>query len=88
MMIVHSRELAHQRRRFGYRRLHILLRREGMMINRKKTQRLCREKGLTARRRKRRKRAIGARAPVREKITAWAHDHNTARIRYPGGLRR
>ena len=34
------RELANQRRRFGYRRLHILLRREGIMINRKKTQRL------------------------------------------------
>ena len=31
------RELANQRRRFGYRRLHILLRREGVMINRKKT---------------------------------------------------
>ena len=34
------RELANQRRRFGYRRLHILLRREGVMINRKKTQRI------------------------------------------------
>jgi putative transposase len=33
------RELANQRRRFGYRRLHILLRSEGLMINRKKTQR-------------------------------------------------
>src|SRR5690606_9169305 len=30
------RELANRRRRFGYRRLHILLRREGVMINRKK----------------------------------------------------
>src|SRR3546814_1308243 len=38
------RELAQQRRRFGYRRLHILLRREGVMINRKKTQRLYRER--------------------------------------------
>jgi hypothetical protein len=37
------RELAQQRRRFGYRRLHILLRREGIVINRKKTQRLYRE---------------------------------------------
>lgn len=37
------RELAQQRRRFGYRRLHILLRRDGIMINRKKTQRLYRE---------------------------------------------
>ena len=58
------RELAHQRRRFGYRRLHILLRRDGIMINRKKTQRLYREEGLTVRRRKGRKRAVGARAPA------------------------
>ncbi len=45
-------ELAQQRRRFGYRRLHILLRRDGITINRKKTQRLYREEGLTVRRRK------------------------------------
>ena len=51
-----------QRRRFGYRRLHILLRRDGVLINRKKTQRLYREEGLTVRRRKGRKRAVGARA--------------------------
>jgi putative transposase len=44
------RELTNQRRRFGYRRLHILLCREGVMINRKKTQRLYREEGLAVRR--------------------------------------
>lgn len=33
------RELAQQRRRFGYHRLHILLRREDVVINRKKTRR-------------------------------------------------
>jgi len=58
------RELAHQRRRFGYRRLHVLLRRDGITINRKKTQRLYREEGLTVRRRRGRKRAVGARAPA------------------------
>jgi transposase InsO family protein len=58
------RELAHQRRRFGYRRLHVLLRREGVTINRKKTQRLYREEGLSVRRCKGRKRAVGVRAPV------------------------
>jgi transposase InsO family protein len=57
-------ELAQQRRRFGYRRLHILLRRDGVTINRKKTQRLYREEGLTVRRRKGRRRAVGARAPA------------------------
>ena len=58
------RELAGQRRRFGYRRLHILLRRDGILINRKKTQRLYREEGLTVRRRRGRRRAVGARAPA------------------------
>lgn len=53
-----------QRRRFGYRRLHILLRREGVVINRKKTQRLYREEKLAVRRRRNRRRAIGARAPA------------------------
>ena len=57
------RALAQERRRFGYRRLHILLRRDGVMINRKKTQRIYREEGLTVRRRKGRKRAVGTRMP-------------------------
>jgi len=57
------RALAQERRRFGYRRLHILLRRDGAVINRKKTQRLYREEGLTVRRRKGRKRAVGTRTP-------------------------
>jgi transposase InsO family protein len=58
------RELANQRRRFGYRRLHVLLRREGIMINCKKTQRLYQEEGLAVRRRRSRKRAVGTRAPA------------------------
>ena len=58
------RELAAERRRFGYRRLHVLLRREGLVQNRKRTQRLYREEGLTVRRRRGRKRATGCRAPL------------------------
>ncbi|MBA17602.1 MAG: IS3 family transposase [Sphingomonas sp.] len=58
------RELANQRRRFGYRRLHILLRREGIVINRKKTQRLYKEEGLAVRRRRSGRRAVGTRAPA------------------------
>ena len=58
------RELAAEQRRFGYRRLHALLRHEGHLVNRKKTQRLYREKGLSVRRRRGRKRAMGARAPI------------------------
>ena len=43
------RELAGEQRRFGYRRLHVLLRHEGHGLNRKKTQRLYREEGLSVR---------------------------------------
>jgi transposase InsO family protein len=58
------RDLAGERRRFGYRRLHVLLRREGVVVNRKKTQRLYREEGLSVRRRRGRKKATGTRAPL------------------------
>ena len=58
------RELAAERRRFGYRRLHVLLRQEGLVRNRKRTQRLYREEGLSVRRRRGRKRATGSRAPL------------------------
>lgn len=58
------RELASERRRFSYRRLHVLLRREGHVVNHKLVQRLYREKGLSVPRRRSRKRAIGTRAPM------------------------
>ncbi len=45
-------ELATRWRRFGYKRLHILLRREGFHINHKKTYRLYKEAGLSIRKRK------------------------------------
>ncbi len=49
--------LASIRRRFGYRRLHILLTREGIVMNHKKLRRLYREERLQVRRRGGRKRA-------------------------------
>ena len=58
------RELASQRRRFGYRRLHILLKREGVEMNWKKLYRLYKEERLTVRKRGGRKRALGTRAPM------------------------
>jgi putative transposase len=58
------RELASVRRRFGYRRLHILLTREGIVMNHKKFRRLYREERLQVRRRGGRKRALGTRAPI------------------------
>jgi putative transposase len=58
------RELAAVRRRFGYRRLLLLLRREGVRVNHKKLRRLYREERLQVRRRGGRKRALGTRAPL------------------------
>ena len=58
------RELAAIRRRFGYRRLLILIRREGTHVNHKKLRRLYRDERLQVRRRGGRKRALGTRAPM------------------------
>ena len=56
--------LAHERRRFGYRRLLVLLRREGFIVNHKRLFRIYREERLMVRRRGGRKRALGTRAPM------------------------
>ena len=58
------KKLAHERCRFGYRRLAILLKREGYVINLKKVYRLYREENLSVKRRKGRKRALGSRVPL------------------------
>jgi len=58
------RTIARERRRFGYRRLHVMLKREGLVVNHKKLFRLYREEKLSVRRRGGRKRAIGTRAPM------------------------
>lgn len=60
------REIAGKRRRFGYRRIGVLLEREGMTMNRKKLYRLYREEGLAVKRRRGRKRARGTRTPMPE----------------------
>lgn len=56
------RALAGERRRFGYRRLHELLRREGWKANHKLVERLYREEKLAIRRRGRQKRRGGGMA--------------------------
>jgi putative transposase len=58
------RELARMRRRFGYRRLHVLLRREGWRMNHKRFRRYYCEEKLQVRQRGGRKRALGVRAPL------------------------
>ena len=58
------RDLANERRRFGYRRLFVLLRREGEPSSINRIYRLYREEGLVVRRRRTRRKAIGTRAPI------------------------
>lgn len=58
------RDLANERRRFGYRRLFILLRREGEPSGINRIYRLYREEGLAVRKRRARRRATGTRAPI------------------------
>jgi len=58
------RELANERKRFGYRRLFVLLRQQGEPSGINRIYRLYREEGLTVRKRRARRRAVGARAPI------------------------
>lgn len=58
------RDLANERRRFGYRRLFVLLRREGEPSGINRIYRLYSEEGLTVRKRKARRKALGTRAPI------------------------
>ena len=58
------RELASQRRRFGYCRLGLMLERQGIKLNRKKLYRSYQEERLSVRKRGGRKRALGTRAPM------------------------
>jgi len=58
------RELAAAKPRWGYQQLHVLLRREGHMVNHKKVLRLYREEGLAVSRRRRKKHVAIARVPL------------------------
>jgi putative transposase len=70
-------KIAEKRRRFGYRRVGILLERNGMIMNEKKLYRIYREEGLSVRRRRGRKRARGSRSPMPEALRPnqrWSMD--------------
>src|ERR1700693_3619829 len=70
-------EIAAIKRRYGYRRVHILLRREGWAVNRKLTYRLYREAGLAVRRRKRKRIGPFERKPLPKPTAAnrsWSMD--------------
>ncbi len=77
------RELAGERKRFGSPRLHIMLKREGLVVNHKRTERIYKEEGLALRRKRRRKGAAGVRmmipAPERPN-QKWSMDFVTDSI--------
>lgn len=58
------KKVASERRRFGYRRIHVMLERQGIIMNQKKLRRLYREEKLQVRKRGGRKRALGTRRPM------------------------
>lgn len=58
------RDMANERKRFGYRRLFILLRQGGEPSGVNRIYRLYREEGLSVRKRQARRRAVGTRAPI------------------------
>jgi putative transposase len=71
------RKIALEKRRFGYRRIHMMLKREGEKINHKRVYRIYKEQGLKVKKRGGRKRAIGIRVvkKVSEKINErWSLD--------------
>jgi putative transposase len=77
---VRLRDLAATRVRYGYRRLHILLRREGWLVNHKRVYRLYQEEGLGIRAKRRKKRVSGSRVlppPARLPQERWSMDFLT-----------
>lgn len=69
--------LAHEKRRYGYRRIHILLKRDGIQINHKKVFRIYKQLGLKVLKRGGRKRALGQRVvpiPLVRMNQEWSLD--------------
>jgi putative transposase len=69
--------IAHEKRRYGYRRIHVLLKREGININHKKLFRMYKQLGLKVLKRGGRKRALGTRVVamnLTKKNQEWSLD--------------
>lgn len=79
-LVKRLRELAGQHPRYGYRRIAVLLRRQGWRINRKRVQRLWREEGLKVPQKQRKRRRLAARGqgPVVRRAErpnqVWSYD--------------
>jgi putative transposase len=70
-------EIAALKRRYGYRRVYLRLRREGWAVNRKRVYRIYREAGLAVRRRKRKRIGPVERKPLPKPVAAnlsWSMD--------------
>lgn len=77
------RDLARSRIRYGYRRLHVLLQREGWRVNHKRVYRLYRQEGLSLRLKPRKKRVSGLRGPKPVATTpneCWSMDFMADRL--------
>lgn len=89
-LTVRLKELSTKYPRYGYRRLHILLLREGEQVNEKRTYRLYKEAGLTLKR-KSKKRRYEKRGmpekPERKANTRWAMDFVSDRTRMGAAFR-
>jgi putative transposase len=82
-LIVRLRDLAFSRVRFGYRRLTLLLQREGWKVGRRRVRRLYRSEGLMVRSKQRKKRASQLRVPMATATAAnqrWSMDFVTERL--------
>ena len=58
------KELANRYKRYGSPRIHVLLKREGLVINHKRTERIYREEGLSIRRKRKKKLKVSLRVPL------------------------
>ena len=70
-------EIAKDKRKYGYRRIHVVLRRENLIVNHKRTERIYREEGLSLRKRKKKRRKNATRDPRPVPVTVndiWAMD--------------
>lgn len=77
MLRTRLRELAEHRRRFGCARLHFILKREGLVVNHKRTERIYREEGLSLRLKRRKKKVAMIRVKLPEPQRAnqrWSMD--------------
>ena len=80
---IRLRDLAQGRVRYGYRRLHVLLAREGWQVNHKRVYRLYRLEGLSLRLKTRKKRVSGLRGPkpvATQPNECWSMDFMADRL--------